>query len=162
VNSAIFLTFKDNWGYMFSNDPDIIGEVSKILPLVALFQIVDGLAGVTGGILRAKGQQDIGALLNLVGYYVIGIPFGLVLGFKVGLGLIGLWVGLTVALVFVGGIGLYCEPIFYVSLPFVSLWKLVCTIRTNWDEEVRKAMARLGYEDDLGSSPNSTTSTIVL
>jgi MATE family multidrug resistance protein len=116
VNSAIFLTFKDNWGYMFSDDSDLVREVSKILPLVALFQIVDGLGAVTGAILRAKAQQDVGAVLNLVGYYVIGIPFGLVLGFKVGLGLIGLWIGLMVALVFVAGIGLYCEPFLYLSL----------------------------------------------
>jgi multidrug resistance protein, MATE family len=115
VNSAIFLAFKDNWGYMFSDDSDLVHEVSRILPLVALFQIVDGLGAVTGAILRAKGQQDVGALLNLVGYYVIGIPFGLVLGFKVGLGLIGLWIGLMVALVFVAGIGLYCEPLLYLS-----------------------------------------------
>jgi multidrug resistance protein, MATE family len=114
-DSAIFLTFKDNWGYMFSDEPDLVDEVSRILPLVALFQIVDGVGAVTGAILRAKGQQDIGALLSLVGYYVIGIPFGLVLGFKVGLGLIGLWVGLMVALVFVAGIGLYCEPFLYIS-----------------------------------------------
>jgi MATE family multidrug resistance protein len=146
---------------MFSDDPDLVDEVSRILPLVALFQIVDGLGAVTGAILRAKGQQDVGALLNLVGYYTIGIPFGIVLAFKVGLGLIGLWVGLTVALVFVGGIGLYCEHFSSTSLQSVSLQKLVCTLRTNWDDEVRKTMIRLGYEHDSRSSPDSMTSTIV-
>jgi O-antigen/teichoic acid export membrane protein len=146
---------------MFSDDSDLVHEVSRILPLVALFQIVDGLGAVTGAILRAKGQQDVGALLNLVGYYVIGIPFGLVLGFKVGLGLIGLWIGLMVALVFVAGIGLYCEPFLYLSLQHVSLSKPVCTICTNWEEEVRKTMFRLGYEYDSRSSPDSMTSTII-
>jgi MATE family multidrug resistance protein len=101
---------------MFNNDPDVIDEVSRILPLVALFQIFDGLGSVTGAILRAQGKQDLGAMLNLVGYYVIGLPCGFFLAFKVGLGLEGLWIGLTVALVVAGLLGLYSA---YLSIPKV-------------------------------------------
>ena len=39
--------------------------VASILPLVALFQVFDGNAAVTAGILRARGKQFTGALLNL-------------------------------------------------------------------------------------------------
>jgi multidrug resistance protein, MATE family len=31
--------------------------VASIIPLVALFQVFDGVAGVSGGILRARGRQ---------------------------------------------------------------------------------------------------------
>jgi len=31
--------------------------VATIIPLVALFQVFDGTAGVTNGILRARGKQ---------------------------------------------------------------------------------------------------------
>lgn len=45
---------------------EVICLVASILPLVSLFQLMDGLAGVVSGILRALGQQGTGALLGLV------------------------------------------------------------------------------------------------
>ena len=49
-----------------SLDLEVIRLVSSILPLVSLFQLMDGLAAVVSGILRAQGRQTTGALLNLV------------------------------------------------------------------------------------------------
>jgi multidrug resistance protein, MATE family len=102
--------------------------VSSILPLVALFQVFDGLSATTAGILRARGKQALGALLNLSAYYVLGIPFGLLLTFKVGMQLMGLWIGLTVALVY---------------STVVGLW--LC-LKTDWDKEVRKVVERMEKE----------------
>jgi len=92
---------------------------------VALFQVFDGLAGGAGGIFRARGKQFLGAMLNLSAYYVIGIPFGIWLAFSRHLGLAGLWIGLTVSLVYVATVGV-----------------IVC-LRTDWDREVKKVEARL-------------------
>ena len=47
----------------------VVSLVASILPLVALFQVFDGLSAVTAGILRAVGKQFTGALLNLSAYY---------------------------------------------------------------------------------------------
>lgn len=35
-------------------------------------KIFDGLCGVTAGVLRSRGRQSLGALLNFVCYYIIG------------------------------------------------------------------------------------------
>ncbi len=43
----------------------VVRLTASILPLVALFQVFDGISAVTGGILRAQGKQFTGALLNL-------------------------------------------------------------------------------------------------
>lgn len=45
--------------------------------------------GVTGGIVRGVGKQMIGALCNLVGYYLIGFPIGVTLMFVAKMGIIG-------------------------------------------------------------------------
>ena len=117
------------------------------MPLVALFQVFDGLGTVTGGILRAKGQQNVGAVLNLAGYYVVGIPVGLVLAFHAGMGIYGLWAGLTMALVIVAGFGVWSESFVIVFLltgsPDCLVFYPVC-MGTSWDDEVEKAYSRLG------------------
>jgi MATE family, multidrug and toxin extrusion protein len=42
---------------MFNDDPEVISFVASVLPLVALFQVFDGLGATTGGVLRARGRQ---------------------------------------------------------------------------------------------------------
>ncbi|KAG5634975.1 hypothetical protein H0H81_000164 [Sphagnurus paluster] len=151
VPSAMFVFFRNSWGYLFNNDPEVVTLVASILPLVALFQVFDGNAAVTAGILRARGKQVCirswavfnhvmfahwrpcaqvtGAVLNLSSYYVIGLPFGIWLSFSRGMQLHGLWIGLTVSLV-------YC-----------SFFGTFLCLRTDWDREVCKVAQRIEEQD---------------
>ncbi|GCB82502.1 hypothetical protein scyTo_0021628, partial [Scyliorhinus torazame] len=52
--------------------------------------------GVCGGVLRGAGKQKLGAIGNLVGYYLIGFPIGISLMFAAKLGVFGLWSGLII------------------------------------------------------------------
>ncbi|KAK1227645.1 ethionine resistance protein [Marasmius sp. AFHP31] len=132
VWSAMFFAFRNQWSYIFNNDEEVAAYVSSTLPLVALFQVFDGNAAITAGILRARGKQITGALLNLSGYYVIGIPFGVWLAFKHDLGLHGLWIGLTVSLVYSAVFGTW-----------------LC-LRTDWNREVEKVLERIAKERKAG------------
>ncbi len=60
---------------------------------MALYQCFDGLQGVSSGILRGMGRQKRVALLNLCGFWVLGLPFGLLLAFVGGLNVYGIWWG---------------------------------------------------------------------
>lgn len=51
---------------------------------------LDCVQGLTSGILRGAGKQKIGAILNLVGYYGVGLPIGLSLMFAGKLGIVGM------------------------------------------------------------------------
>lgn len=42
-----------------------------------------------GGVLRGTGNQKVGAIVNAIGYYVIGLPIGIALMFAAKLGVIG-------------------------------------------------------------------------
>ena len=56
---------------------------------------------------------------------MVGIPFGIYLAFKCHTGLHGLWIGLTMSLIYGSTIG-----------------AIIC-LRTNWDREVQKVRERL-------------------
>lgn len=127
VVMVAMLATKDVYGYIFSDDEDVVRLVSKVMPLVASFQVADGLAGSCGGVLRGQGRQHLGALFNLVAYYVLALPLGITLAFHsaTDLGLSGLWIGQVVAL-FIVGIGEY-----------LTVW-----LGTDWDYEVQRGIDR--------------------
>jgi MATE family multidrug resistance protein len=102
INSTLLLALKKNWGRLFSSDDVVIRIVADIMPLVGLFQLADGVTAAAMGVLRGTGLAPLGAQINLIGYWVIGIPLGMVLTFhpKLRLGLYGLWTGLSAALLF--------------------------------------------------------------
>ncbi|KAI0276198.1 MATE efflux family protein [Russula aff. rugulosa BPL654] len=123
------LLAKDVYGYCFSNDESVVHLVSQVMPLVASFQVADGLAGSCGGVLRGQGRQHLGAAFNLVAYYVLALPLGIALAFHWGYGLPGLWVGQVVALFIVGT----CE--------YAVVW-----LGTDWDHEIEKGVWRNNQE----------------
>ena len=45
--------------------------------------------------MRGCGRQKIGATINLVTYWVVGLPLSVLLAFSGGLGALGLWTGLA-------------------------------------------------------------------
>jgi MATE family multidrug resistance protein len=70
--------------------------------VAAVFQLFDGLQGVTTGALRGLGDTRTAMLWNLVGHWVVGLPLGYLLCFRWGLGVVGLWWGLSVGLMICG------------------------------------------------------------
>ncbi|KAL0574625.1 ethionine resistance protein, partial [Marasmius crinis-equi] len=55
--AIVLLIFRTHWSYLFNEDPNVAAIVTKILPLMALFQVFDATGAVTSGILRARGKQ---------------------------------------------------------------------------------------------------------
>ncbi|WPK26603.1 hypothetical protein PUMCH_003961 [Australozyma saopauloensis] len=96
---------------LFTKDPKVIEIIHDIMWLVALMQISDSMNANSAGCLRGQGQTKIGGIVNLVSYYVIGIPMSIYLSFfspwKGSLD--GLWIGTTTALTIIAVVQTYCS-----------------------------------------------------
>jgi MATE family multidrug resistance protein len=92
--------------YLFTNDVEIAALTSKLLRVGAAFQMADACQAAINGIFRGSGRQTLGATLNFVAYYVIGLPLGTLLAFYFHYNVQGLWIGLTVSLYFISFVGM--------------------------------------------------------
>lgn len=86
-------------GRLFTSDPDVIASVATVLSAAAVYEFFDALNCVAAGVLRGVGWNAIGAGAAFVGYYLIGLPLAAFLAFgSQKLGLLGIWMGITVGL----------------------------------------------------------------
>ena len=83
---------------MYTQDILVISLAATLIPIAGLFQIFDGLQAVAAGILRGIGDTLTPMAINLVGFWFIGLPVSVYLSFREGMGTVGLWVGMVVAL----------------------------------------------------------------
>jgi multidrug resistance protein, MATE family len=102
MTAAIFLLFPRQLAGLYSRDPEVISVAALLIPIAGVFQVFDGTQVVSGGILRGLGDTRAPMIANLLGYWMVGIPISIYLGFQAGLGPSGLWWGLVVGLALVG------------------------------------------------------------
>ena len=84
---------------VYTKDRPVLQVGVGLLAIAALFQLFDGVQTVATGALRGLGDTRGPMLANLAGYWLLGLPIGYLLCFRFGLGIYGLWWGLTLALV---------------------------------------------------------------
>lgn len=97
--ACCFLLFPRNILSIWSHDKRVLTLGARIFVLVAAFEVFDGVQAVTTGALRGMGETRFPMWMNLGAYWAFGLPLGGVLCFVLGWRLMGLWTGLTVALI---------------------------------------------------------------
>jgi multidrug resistance protein, MATE family len=100
--AIVFLTLPGPLIRAFTADPDVVRTGVALLFVAAVFQLFDGLQGVTTGVLRGLADTRTPMIWNLVGHWLFGLPLGYVLCFPAGLGVVGLWWGLSAGLMVCG------------------------------------------------------------
>ncbi|KAI9387066.1 hypothetical protein POPTR_010G116900v4 [Populus trichocarpa] len=131
VTSALFAS-RRVFGYLFSNEKEVIDYVTTMAPLVCLSVIMDSLQGVLSGVARGCGWQHIGAYINLGAFYLCGIPAAALLAFWLNLGGMGLWIGIQT--------GAFTQTILL----------SIVTSCTNWEKQARMARERIFEGHDNG------------
>jgi MATE family multidrug resistance protein len=116
------------FGYVFSNEKEVVDYVTSMAPLICLSVIMDSLQGVFSGVARGCGWQHMGAYVNLAAFYLFGIPIAGILGFWVGMRGRGLWLGMQAG-----------------AILQVLMLGLI-TVSTNWQKQAAKAKERVFEE----------------
>jgi MATE family multidrug resistance protein len=85
---------------MFTDDPGVKRIGARAIPFLSVFTMVDGIQGVSSGVLRGAGKQFVGAFANVFAFYGIGIPLSWTFCFKLNLGVNGLMLGIACGAIF--------------------------------------------------------------
>ena len=83
----------------YTSVEEVVALAALLIPIAGYFQIFDGLQVVSAGVLRGAGDTRVPLIVNILGFWFIGFPTSLLLGFRLGFGPQGLWWG------FVAGLG---------------------------------------------------------
>ncbi|CAI9761737.1 unnamed protein product [Fraxinus pennsylvanica] len=131
---AIFLlSFSEQYPSLFVDSVQVRKLVSHLTPLLAFCIVINAIQPALSGVAVGAGWQALVAYVNIVCYYLIGIPLGLVLGFVVNWSVRGIWFGM----------------IFGTIIQTLALFYIV--YRTNWNKEASVATKRIkqwGGDDD--------------
>ncbi|KAK9063711.1 hypothetical protein SSX86_017583 [Deinandra increscens subsp. villosa] len=131
IVSMIVFVNRHIFGYIFTNEKEVVDYVTKIAPFLCVNIIMDSVQGTLSGVARGVGWQHLGAYANLAAFYLVGIPVAALLGFCTSLRGEGLWIGILV--------GAIVQVILLSSV----------TVCTNYEKQATKAKERLSEEESL-------------
>jgi MATE family, multidrug efflux pump len=88
---------------IFIRDAAVVSAGVVLLRIAAFFELFDGIQTVATGALRGLGDTRSPMLAHLVFYWLVGMPVTYLLCFRYGWGAPGIWIGLSAALILIGG-----------------------------------------------------------
>lgn len=97
-SATLFIALRGVLPRIYTADASVIAAAAALLPIAAAFQLFDGAQVVGAAILRAMGRTTVAASFHLVAFYGLALPLAYWLAFERGLGVPGLWWGLTLGL----------------------------------------------------------------
>lgn len=93
-----FIAFSGVMPMAFTTNEQVIALGSRLIVLVALYQVSDAIQGTMVGVLRGMQDVRIIATLSFVAYVLLNIPVGYLFAFTLGMGAEGLMIGYIVGL----------------------------------------------------------------
>lgn len=102
--TVLFLAIPTQLAMAYVREPGVVKLAATLIPLAGVFQLFDGLQAVAGGALRGAADTRAAMIANILGFWMVGLPMGLTLAFRMGMGPRGLWWGLVIGLAAVAAV----------------------------------------------------------
>lgn len=125
VLSMVLLITRNQYPSAFTNSEEVRKLVIALTPLLVTSITINNVQPVLSGVAIGAGWQALVAYVNIGSYYVFGIPLGLILGYKLDLGVQGIWYGMLSGTV---------------VQTLIIFWLIY---RTDWDKEASIAEDRI-------------------
>lgn len=151
LSSAIFMSFiammfmtstRRAWGQIFTTDIEILSLTATAMPVVGLCELGNCPQTTGCGVLRGCARPTLGANINLGSFYGVGLPISMLMGFVIGLGLLGLWLGLLAA------------------QAVCAIVMVVVLMRTDWEVQANRARELTGIDGE-GETESKTVEGLI-
>ncbi len=96
--AGMMLAIPELLARLYTSVPGVVAVAAALIPIAGVFQVFDGLQVVATGILRGIGDTRAPMVVNILGFWLMGMPVSLWLGFREGGGVVGLWWGFVAGL----------------------------------------------------------------
>ncbi|KAL3525697.1 hypothetical protein ACH5RR_014069 [Cinchona calisaya] len=130
ISLSFMAVLRNSWGRAITEDKAILSLTALLMPVVGLCELGNCPQTAGCGVLRGCARPTMAASINLGSFYGVGLPLAIAMGFGLGKGLLGLWLGLLVA-----------QAVCAVLMVFVLR-------RTDWIVQANRARELTGIEDD--------------
>ncbi|XP_044494754.1 protein DETOXIFICATION 34-like [Mangifera indica] len=125
IAATIIMATRHQFSMIFTDSQRMQNAVANLAYLLGITMVLNSVQPVISGVAVGGGWQALVAYINLFCYYVIGLPLGFFLGYKMDYGVQGIWVGMIC--------GTFLQTIILVYIVY----------KTNWNKEVEQASERM-------------------
>src|SRR5438132_6587490 len=98
IGALLFMSIPSLLARMVTNQANVVAAAIPLFFVAGLFQLSDGLQAAGIGALRGAADTRFAFFSNIVGYWIVGLPMSLFLGFHLKMGVVGLWWGFVAGL----------------------------------------------------------------
>jgi MATE family multidrug resistance protein len=98
LSACVLLTMPGLFAGGYTSVNGVVAVAVALIPIAGVFQVFDGLQVVSAGVLRGAGDTRAPLAANVLGFWLVGMPVSLWLGFRAHLGVVGLWWGFVAGL----------------------------------------------------------------
>ena len=98
LSAVVMLAIPGAFARLYTSVPGVVAIAATLIPIAGLFQVFDGVQVVAAGVLRGAGDTRAAMIANVLGFWLLGMPVSLLLGFGLERGVVGLWWGFVAGL----------------------------------------------------------------
>ncbi|XP_052204986.1 protein DETOXIFICATION 29-like [Diospyros lotus] len=92
--AMILVIFRYKYPALFSSSLEVQDLVYELTPLLAVSIVINSVQPTLSGVAIGAGWQAYVAYVNIGSYYLFGIPFGIIAGYVLDMGVRGIWYGM--------------------------------------------------------------------